>query len=190
MAKKINPLPVLSRRERQILDVLFRRKQATAQEIQADIPDAPGNSAIRALLRILEDKGHVHHREDGPRYIYVPVVAPAEASRSALRHVLDTFFEGSAAGAMAALIPPAFGVTVITWLLVFFLSRYVSMASIAAALILPVATIFTVSGPTRWPLVAFTSALAALAVWRHRANIERLKAGTEHRINKSKLSAS
>jgi glycerol-3-phosphate acyltransferase PlsY len=96
----------------------------------------------------------------------------------------------TSAGAMAALIPPAFGVTVITWLLVFFLSRYVSMASIAAAIILPVATIFTVSGPTRWPLVAFTSALAALAVWRHRANIERLKAGTEHRINKSKLSAS
>ena len=96
----------------------------------------------------------------------------------------------TSAGAMAALIPPAFGVTVITWLLVFFLSRYVSMASIAAAVILPVATIFTVSGPTRWPLVAFTSALAALAVWRHRANIERLKAGTELRINKSKLSAS
>jgi glycerol-3-phosphate acyltransferase PlsY len=96
----------------------------------------------------------------------------------------------TSAGAMAALIPPAFGVTVITWLLVFFLSRYVSMASIAAALILPVATIFTVSGPTRWPLVAFTSALAALAVWRHRANIQRLKAGTELRINKSKLSAS
>ena len=96
----------------------------------------------------------------------------------------------TSAGAMAALIPPAFGVTVITWLLVFFLTRYVSMASIAAALILPVATIFTVSGPTRWPLVAFTSALAALAVWRHRANIERLKAGTELRINKSKLSAS
>ena len=96
----------------------------------------------------------------------------------------------TSAGAMAALIPPAFGVTVITWLRVFFLTRYVSMASIAAALILPVATIFTVSGPTRWPLVAFTSALAALAVWRHRANIERLKAGTEHRINKSKLSAS
>jgi len=96
----------------------------------------------------------------------------------------------TSAGAMAALIPPAFGVTVITWLLVVFLTRYVSMASIAAALILPVATIFTVSGPTRWPLVAFTSALAALAVWRHRANIERLKAGTEHRINKSKLSAS
>jgi glycerol-3-phosphate acyltransferase PlsY len=96
----------------------------------------------------------------------------------------------TSAGAMAALIPPAFGVTVITWLLVFFLSRYVSMASIAAAVILPVATIFTVSGPTRWPLVAFTSALAALAVWRHRANIERLKAGTEHRFSKSKLSAS
>ncbi len=104
MAKKINPLPVLSRRERQILDVLFRRKQATAQEIQADIPDAPGNSAIRALLRILEDKGHVQHREEGPRYVYLPVQRADVARRGALRHMLDTFFDGSAAGAMAALL--------------------------------------------------------------------------------------
>jgi len=104
MAKKTNPPPLLSRRERQILDVLFRRKQATAQEIQAGIPDAPGNSAIRALLRILVDKGHVRHREDGPRYIYLPVQGADVARRSALRHVLDTFFDGSAAGAMAALL--------------------------------------------------------------------------------------
>lgn len=96
----------------------------------------------------------------------------------------------TSAGAMAALIPPAFGVTVVTWLLVFFVSRYVSLASIAAAISLPVATALTVSGPTRWPLVGFTSALAALAVWRHRANIERLKAGTEHRFGKPKPSAS
>jgi glycerol-3-phosphate acyltransferase PlsY len=74
--------------------------------------------------------------------------------------------------------------------LVFFVSRYVSLASIAAALILPVATAVTVSGPTRWPLVAFTTVLASLAVWRHRANIERLKAGTEHRFGKPKPTAS
>ena len=74
--------------------------------------------------------------------------------------------------------------------MVFFLSRYVSLASIGSAIILPFATAFFVSGATRWPLVGFTSVLAALAVWRHRANIERLKAGTEHRINKSKFSAS
>ncbi|MFN0103126.1 MAG: BlaI/MecI/CopY family transcriptional regulator [Bryobacteraceae bacterium] len=97
-------MPLVSRRERQILDVLFRRKEATALEIQADMPDAPGYSAVRALLRILEEKGHVRHREDGPRYVYLPVVEAEAARRSALRHVLDTFFEGSAAGAMAALL--------------------------------------------------------------------------------------
>ena len=75
--------------------MLFRRREATASEIQAEMPQAPGYSAVRALLRILEDKGHVRHWEDGPRYVYL---------RSALRHVLDTFFEGSAAGAMAALL--------------------------------------------------------------------------------------
>ena len=104
MAVNTNPIPDLSRRERQILDVLFRRKEATALEIQAELAGAPSYSTVRALLRILEDKGHVRHREDGPRYVYLPVVAPADASRSALRHVLDTFFEGSAAGAMAALL--------------------------------------------------------------------------------------
>lgn len=104
MTPKPSSIPTLSRRERQILDVLFRRKEATALEIQAELSDAPSYSTVRALLRILEEKGHVHHREDGPRYVYLPVVAPAEASRSALRHVLDTFFDGSAAGAMAALL--------------------------------------------------------------------------------------
>ncbi|MBI2687884.1 MAG: BlaI/MecI/CopY family transcriptional regulator [Acidobacteria bacterium] len=104
MAMKSNGVPLVSRRERQILDVLFRRKEATALEIQADMPDAPGYSAVRALLRILEEKGHVLHREDGPRYVYLPAVEAETAQRSALRHVLDTFFEGSAAGAMAALL--------------------------------------------------------------------------------------
>lgn len=104
MTTKNNGVPLVSRRERQILDVLFRRREATASEIQADMPDAPGYSAVRALLRILEEKGHVRHREDGPRYVYLPVVEAEAARRSALRHVLDTFFEGSAAGAMAALL--------------------------------------------------------------------------------------
>jgi len=94
----------VSRRERQILDVLFRRREATAMEIQGEIADAPSYSAVRALLRILEEKGHVRHREDGPRYVYMPVVEAEAAKRGALRHVLDTFFEGSAAGAMAALL--------------------------------------------------------------------------------------
>jgi len=96
----------------------------------------------------------------------------------------------TSAGAMAALIPPAFAVTVVTWLLVFFAGRYVSLASIAAAVVLPVATASTVTGPTRWPLVGFTSVLAAMAVWRHRANIERLRAGTEHRFGKPKAPVS
>ena len=104
MTTKNSGVPMVSRRERQILDVLFRRREATALEIQADMPDAPGYSAVRALLRILEDKGHVRHREAGPRYVYLPVVGAEAARRSALRHVLDTFFEGSAAGAMAALL--------------------------------------------------------------------------------------
>ena len=101
---KNGALARVSRRERQILDVLFRRGEATAAEIQAELEDAPSYSAVRALLRIMEEKGHVRHREDGPRYVYMPAVAPEAARRSALRHVLDTFFEGSAAGAMAAML--------------------------------------------------------------------------------------
>ena len=104
MITKNSGVPLVSRRERQILDVLFRRREATASEIQADMPDAPGYSAVRALLRILEEKGHVRHVADGLRYVYLPVVGAEAARRSALRHVLDTFFEGSAAGAMAALL--------------------------------------------------------------------------------------
>ena len=101
---KNGALAKVSRRERQILDVLFRKGEATAAEIQAELEDAPSYSAVRALLRIMEDKGHVRHREDGPRYVYMPAVEPEAARRSALRHVLDTFFEGSAAGAMAAML--------------------------------------------------------------------------------------
>lgn len=103
-AAKAAAPPSVSRRERQILDVLFRLREATAAEIQTALPDAPSYSAVRALLRIMEDKGHVRHREDGQRYVYLPAIAPEAARRSALHHVLDTFFDGSAAGAMAALI--------------------------------------------------------------------------------------
>jgi len=94
----------LSRRERQIMDVLFRRGRATVAEVQEDLPEAPSYSAVRAHLRILEEKGHVRHRQDGPRYVYRAVVAKDKAKRSALRHLVDTFFNGSAEQTMAALL--------------------------------------------------------------------------------------
>lgn len=94
----------LSRRERQIIDILYRRKRATAAEVQAALPDPPSYSAVRAMLRILEEKGHVRHEQDGPRYVYVPTVARDSAKRSALRHMLQTFFDGSAEKAISALL--------------------------------------------------------------------------------------
>jgi predicted transcriptional regulator len=94
----------LSRRERQILDILYQRGQATAADVQNALPEPPSYSAVRALLRILEDKGHVRHEQDGPRYVYVPTVARENAKRSALRHVLRTFFDGSAEQAISALL--------------------------------------------------------------------------------------
>jgi|SRR5690348_18477689 len=94
----------LSRRERQILDVLYSRGRATAAEIQAALPDPPSYSAIRALLRILEQKGHIRHESEGPRYVFLPKVSRQRARASALRHLLTTFFDGSAAEAAAALV--------------------------------------------------------------------------------------
>jgi predicted transcriptional regulator len=94
----------LSRRERQILDILYNRGKATAAEILASLPDPPGYSAIRALLRILEEKGHVKHQQDGVRYVFLPVVSRKKASVEALRHLLETFFDGSAASAAEALV--------------------------------------------------------------------------------------
>jgi len=94
----------LSRRERQILDILYQRGQATAADVQNALPEPPSYSAVRALLRILEEKGHVRHQQDGPRYVYVPTVARENAKRSALRHVLRTFFDGSAEQAISALL--------------------------------------------------------------------------------------
>ena len=97
----------LSRRERQIMDILFREGQGTASEVQSAMADAPSYSAVRAMLRILEDKGHIRHEQDGPRYIYKPVIARERAKRSAMRHLLHTFFEGSHEQAVAALLDEA-----------------------------------------------------------------------------------
>jgi predicted transcriptional regulator len=94
----------LSRRERQIMDVLHARGQATAAEVMAALPNPPSYSAVRALLRILEDKGHVKHHRDAARYVYLPKASKEAASKSALRRVVSTFFQGSAAQAMAALL--------------------------------------------------------------------------------------
>jgi predicted transcriptional regulator len=94
----------LSRRERQIMDVLYRASRATAADVQTGMPDPPSYSAVRTMLRILEEKGHVRHELDGPRYVYIPTVARDKAKRSALKHVVNTFFDGSASQVMAALI--------------------------------------------------------------------------------------
>ena len=99
-----SPLAQLSRRERQIMDVLFKRGRATAAEIQTGLPDPPGYSAVRALLRVLEDKGAVRHEQDGPRYAYRPTMARESARRSALHHLLHTFFDDSPEQAVAALL--------------------------------------------------------------------------------------
>ena len=94
----------LSRRERQIVDILYTQGRATAAEVQAALPDPPSYSAVRAMLRILEDKGHVRHEQDGPRYVYLPTVGRDRAKKTALRHVLQTFFNGSAEQALSALL--------------------------------------------------------------------------------------
>jgi predicted transcriptional regulator len=94
----------LSRRERQIIDILYTQGKATAAEVQSALPDPPSYSAVRAMLRILEEKGHVRHQQDGPRYVYLPTVARDSAKKSALRHMLQTFFDGSAEEAISALL--------------------------------------------------------------------------------------
>lgn len=94
----------LSRRERQIMDVLYRLGEATGQDVLTQLTDPPSYSAVRALLRILEDKGHVRHRRDGQRYVYTPMVPRERARMSALRQVVGTFFNGSAGAAAAALL--------------------------------------------------------------------------------------
>jgi BlaI family transcriptional regulator, penicillinase repressor len=99
--------PDLSRRERQIMDVLFARGRATGQEIQEGLPDPPNYSSVRTILRVLERKGYVRHLEEGLRYVYEPTIAREAASRSALQRIIRTFFDGSAKEAAAALLDPS-----------------------------------------------------------------------------------
>ncbi|HVA47117.1 MAG TPA: BlaI/MecI/CopY family transcriptional regulator [Pirellulales bacterium] len=101
------PADTLSRRERQIMDIVYAQGEATAADVRAALPDPPSYSAVRALLAILVDKGHLKHRSQQGRYIYVPTRRRAQAGRSALRRVLDTFFEGSLEKAVAALLQGA-----------------------------------------------------------------------------------
>jgi predicted transcriptional regulator len=102
MAKTLHT--VLSRRERQIIDVLYRRGRATAAEVMADLPGDPSYSTVRTQLRVLEAKGHVRHEDDGQRYVYSPAVPRGTVRRSALKHLVETFYEGSVEQAMAALL--------------------------------------------------------------------------------------
>ena len=96
--------PTLTRREREIMDILYRRGRATSHEVLADLADPPSYSAVRALLRLLEERGHAKHTEDGQRYVYSPAVARGDARRSALAHVVKTFFAGSVEQAVASLV--------------------------------------------------------------------------------------
>lgn len=100
----MSALEGLSRRERQIMEILYQRGNASASEVREAMDDAPSYSAVRAMLRVLEDKGHVRHQEEGLKYVYVPVVAREKAKRSAVKHVLDTFFAGSPEQIVAALL--------------------------------------------------------------------------------------
>lgn len=94
----------LSRRERQIMDVVYQRGQATAAEVLEGIADPPGYSAVRAMLRVLEEKGHLRHEQQGPRYVFLPTVPREKARRSALKQLVRTFFDGSTEQTVAALL--------------------------------------------------------------------------------------
>jgi BlaI family transcriptional regulator, penicillinase repressor len=94
----------LSRRERQIMDILYRSGKASASDVLNAMPDPPSYSAVRAMLRVLEEKGHIKHQEEGLKYVYAPVVARDKAKRSAVKHVMETFFNGAADQVVAALL--------------------------------------------------------------------------------------
>jgi len=94
----------LSRRERQVMDILYRRGEATVAEVMNDLPDPPTYSAVRSILRILMEKEMITHREDGPRYVYLPAVNTDRAADDAMKHVIRTFFDGSAEQAVAAVL--------------------------------------------------------------------------------------
>ena len=101
---KGNETDKLGSRERQIMDIIYRRGRATAAEVHNDLPDPPTNSAVRGMLRLLEEKGHLRHESDGPRYVYLPTIDPSKMSRSAVRHLVRTFFDNSAGSAVAAML--------------------------------------------------------------------------------------
>lgn len=94
----------LSRRERQIMDAVYKLGQATAAEVLDNIPDPPGYSAVRTLLRLLEEKGYLRHDQDGPRYLYLPTLSRDKARQSALKQLMQTFFDDSTEAAVAALL--------------------------------------------------------------------------------------
>src|SRR5258707_10263317 len=94
----------LTRRERQIMDILYRLGRATAGEVMRELPGDPSYSTVRTQLRVLEEKGHVHHEEDGQRFVYAPAVPRRTVRKSAMKHVIETFFEGSVEQAVAALL--------------------------------------------------------------------------------------
>ena len=94
----------LTRRERQIMDIVYRKERATAVEVMKNLPSPPGYSAVRAMLRLLTEKGYLEYEQDGPRYVYAPTVGREKASRSALMHLLRTFFGGSVEQAVSALL--------------------------------------------------------------------------------------
>ncbi|MGA2269550.1 MAG: BlaI/MecI/CopY family transcriptional regulator [Bryobacteraceae bacterium] len=100
----MSALPGLSRRERQIMEILYRRGKASASEVRELMEDAPGYSAVRAMLRVLEEKGHTRHQAEGLKYVYMPTVARGKAKRSAVKHLLDTFFAGKPEQIVAALL--------------------------------------------------------------------------------------
>ena len=104
MARHRTSVPALSRRERQVMDILFRREQATAAEVMGDLPDPPTYSSVRSILSILVEKGHVVRREEGLRYVYLPAASPKHAREEALRHVIRTFFNGSTDQTIAAVL--------------------------------------------------------------------------------------
>ena len=102
--KRANPHAVLTRRERQIMDILYRRGRATASDVMEDLSGNPSYSTVRTQLRVLESKGHVHHEEEGLRYVYAAAVPRHAARKSALRHLVETFFEGSTEKVVGALL--------------------------------------------------------------------------------------
>jgi len=101
--------PDLSRRERQIMDIVYRRDRVTVSEVLSEIPDPPSYSAVRALMRKLEEKGHLKHQEEGPRYVYSATLPRDKAKNSALNRLVRTFFEGSPVSAVAALLDSSSG---------------------------------------------------------------------------------